>query len=208
MSFSSLTRKFWMSLTGLFLITFLILHLTINLLTLHPDPSVFNAASHFMATNPLIQIMQYVLAFGFIMHIGTGIWLNKLNNKARPVPYVKNEAGENSSLPSRSMIYTGLLVLVFLCIHIYNYFYKLKFVGVEDDYLLVVQLFDNWLYTLIYVASFIFLGIHLNHGFQSAFQSLGASHKKYTPLIKKSGSVFSLLIALGFSLIAIYHFIY
>lgn len=208
MSFSSLTRKFWMSLTGLFLITFLIIHLAINLLTLCSDPELFNTASHFMATNPVIQVMQYVLALGFIMHIGTGIRLTYLNNQARPVKYANNRPSLNSSVSSRSMIYTGMLVLVFLCIHIYNYFYKLKFIGVDDDYLLVTELFGHWQYTLIYVVSFVLLGIHLNHGFQSAFQSAGANHRKYTPLIKKIGSIYSVVMAAGFSLIAIYHFIY
>jgi len=208
MSFSTITRKFWMSLTGLFLVTFLIVHLVINLLTLLPDPEAFNTASEFMAENPLIQIMQYVLAIGFIMHIATGIRLTYLNKQARPVKYEYNRPGENSSASSRSMIYTGLLVLLFLGIHLYNYFYKLKFIGVEDDFTLVIELFNSWLYTLIYVASFILLGIHLNHGFQSSFQSLGANHRKYTPWIKKIGSIYSVVMAAGFSLIALYHFIF
>ena len=197
-----------MSLTGLFLVTFLVLHLVINLFTLLPDSELFNEASHFMASNPLIQIMQFVLAFGFIMHIGTGIKLTYENNKARPVKYVKDRPGENSSASSRSMIYTGLLVLAFLCLHLYDYLYQIKFVGVEDDYVLVTQLFDSWLYTLIYVVAFILLGVHLNHGFESAFQSLGANHRKYTPLLKKIGLIYSAVTAAGFSLIAIYHFIY
>ena len=208
MSFSSLTRKFWMALTGLFLITFLALHLTINLLTLLPDPEVFNGASHFMASNVFIQLMQYVLALGFIMHIATGIILNRQNNAARPVKYENNRPGENSSAASRSMIRTGLLVLVFLLIHLYNYYYKIKFVGVDDDYILVTELFDGWIYTLIYVISFVMLGIHLNHGFQSSFQSLGAEHRKYTVWIKKIGSLYSVIIGAGFSLIALYHFIF
>lgn len=208
MSFSSLARKFWMALTGLFLITFLVMHLSINLLTLFPDPVVFNEASHFMGTNWLIQSMQYVLALGFILHIGTGIRLTYLNRKARPQNYAKNRAGENSSLESRSMIYTGMLVLVFLLIHLYNYYYKIKFIGVDDDYKLVTELFNDGLYTSIYVVSFILLGLHLNHGFQSAFQSMGANHRKYTPWIKKFGSFYSVVVATGFSLIAIYHFIY
>ena len=208
MSFSSLTRKFWMAITGLFLVIFLALHLTINLLTLCSDPELFNAASHFMGSNVLIQAMQYVLALGFIFHIATGIILNSQNNSARPVKYAKDNPGENSSTASRSMIRTGLLVLVFLCIHLYNYYYKIKFIGVDDDYLLVTELFNSFIYTLIYVVSFILLGIHLNHGFQSAFQSLGANHRKYTGWIKKIGSIYSLVIGAGFSLIALYHFIF
>ena len=207
MSLTSLARKFLMALTGLFLITFLIVHLTVNLLTLCNDPSLFNEASHFMAANPLIQIMQYVLAAGFVLHIGMGIVLTYQNNVARPVKYAFNKPGENSSLSSRSMIYTGLLVFVFLLIHLYNYFYKMKFVGVADDFELVVKSFENPIYTLVYVVAFVLLGIHLNHGFQSAFQSMGASHRVYTPWIKKFGVIYSILMAGGFSLIAIYHFI-
>ena len=193
-----------MALTGLFLVTFLAVHLTINLFTLI-DKDLFNEASHFMASNPLIQIMQYVLALGFIFHIATGIILTRANQKARPVNYANNKPGENSSLSSRTMIQTGMLVFVFLLIHLYNYYYKMKFIGVDDDYILVTELFGHWQYTLIYVVSFILLGIHLNHGFQSAFQSVGANHRKYTPWIKKIGAVYSVLIAAGFSLIAIYH---
>lgn len=197
-----------MALTGLFLIVFLLLHLSINSLTLCSDPGLFNEASHFMATNPLIQAMQYVLAAGFIIHIVMGIILNMQNNSARPVKYVKNNASANSSVSSRSMIYTGVLILVFLSIHLYNFFYKLKFIGVDDDYLLVTELFNHWYYTAVYVIAFIFLGFHLNHGFQSAFQSLGANHRKYTPWIKRIGSIYSVIVPTGFAIIALYHFIF
>jgi succinate dehydrogenase / fumarate reductase cytochrome b subunit len=208
MSLTSLARKFLMALTGLFLITFLIVHLVVNLLTLCSDPELFNAASHFMANNLLIQIMQYVLALGFIMHIGMGIILTIQNYIARPVKYEYNRPGENSSLSSRSMIYTGGLVLAFLLIHLYNYFYKMKFVGVSDDYTLVVNSFKDPIFTLVYVVAFILLGIHLNHGFQSSFQSMGAIHRVYTPWIKKFGIIYSVVMAAGFSLIAIYHYIF
>ncbi len=209
MSFSSVTRKFWMSITGLFLITFLVLHLAINLLTLSSNPDLFNEASHFMATNPFIQAMQYVLALGFIMHIATGIILTRQNDTARPVKYANNRPGENSSLASRSMIRTGMLIFVFLLIHLWDYWYKMKFTEMTmTDYELVTTHFHDWIYTVIYVVSFVLLGIHLNHGFQSAFQSLGANHRKYTPWIKKLGSAYSVVVAAGFSLIALYHFIF
>jgi succinate dehydrogenase / fumarate reductase cytochrome b subunit len=84
----------------------------------------------------------------------------------------------------------------------------MKFVGVADDFELVVKSFENPIYTLVYVVAFVLLGIHLNHGFQSAFQSMGASHRVYTPWIKKFGVIYSILMAGGFSLIAIYHFIF
>jgi succinate dehydrogenase / fumarate reductase cytochrome b subunit len=207
---SSLVRKFWMALTGLFLITFLVVHLIINLLTLSSDPELFNAGSHFMATNPLIQVMQYVLAAGFIMHIATGIYLTRQNHAARPVKYYSNNESANSGFTSRSMIISGMLVLVFLVLHLRDYFWVMKFGDMtpyESDYHLVVGLFSSALYTLIYVVAFIFLGMHLHHGFQSAFQSLGARHPKYLPLVEKFGFWYSILVPGGFALIAIFHFV-
>lgn len=208
---SSIVRKVWMSITGLFLVTFLIVHLAVNLLTLSSNPDLFNAASHFMATNPLIYVMQYVLALGFVVHIAYGIVITLQNWRARPQKYAYNRPGENSSFTSRNMIYTGLLVLVFLVLHIRDYFYELKFGdlgGYDTDYELVVNLFSSWLYTLVYVVAFVMLALHLDHGFQSAFQSLGASHKKYTPTIKLLGKLYSILVPGGFALIAIYHFLF
>lgn len=203
---SSIGRKIVMSLTGLFLITFLIVHLAVNLLTL-VSADAFNEASHFMATNPLIQVMQYVLALGFILHIGQGIVLQMKNKQARPQGYAMNKPGTNSTWSSRSMILTGLLILLFLILHLKDYFWVMKFGEMPDgqtDYDLVTGLFKNQIYTLIYVASFVLLGFHLDHGFQSAFQSAGVNHRKYTPMIKNAGRIFSVLIAVGFSLIALY----
>ncbi len=207
---SSIGRKVLMSLTGLFLISFLVIHLAINLLTLVPNPDYFNAASHFMATNPVIQVMQFVLAFGFIAHIVMGITLTLKNKNARPIGYAFNKPSANSNWSSRNMIITGALVLIFLVLHMRHFFYEMKFGdmnGYPDDYTLVTALFSIWYYTLIYVVSFIMLGIHLYHGFQSAFQSVGANHSKYTPAIEKTSTVFCFIIAIGFSAIAIVHFI-
>jgi len=207
---SSLIRKFWMALTGLFLITFLVVHLVVNLFSLVSDPQLFNDASHFMGHNPVIQIMQYVLAAGFIFHIVMGMLLTVQNNKATPTKYVYNKPGANSSWSSRNMIITGVLVLLFLVLHMKDFLYEIKMGslgGYETDYDLVVGLFGSPIYTIIYVAAFVLLGIHLNHGFQSSFQSLGVSHPKYLPLIKGFGLWYSILIPGGFALVAIFHFV-
>ena len=199
-----------MSLSGLFLIIFLITHLVINSLTLASSKDLFNEAAHFMATNPIIYAMQYVLALGFIIHIGMGIKLTIQNKRARSQEYVYNKMSKNTDLSSRSMIVSGGLVIVFLALHLRDYFYQMKFVGLPEgttDYDLVVNLFTNPYYTAVYVIAFIVLGIHLNHGFKSAFQSMGANHKKYNPLIKIVSTAYSIVIALGFSTIAIFHFI-
>ncbi len=217
---SSIGRKFVMGLTGLFLITFISLHLLINLFSIS-SAELFNKASHFMATNPIIQIMQYVLALGFIIHIFMGITLSNQNNKARLIAYAMNKPGENSKFSARSMIYTGILVLLFLVLHIKDFFIELKFGNIEDvtyinngvttiyenAYGELVEIFSNPLYVGIYVIAFILLGIHLNHGFQSAFQSLGVNNKKCTPILKGLSVLFCFVVAIGFSAIALFHFI-
>lgn len=202
---SSLAKKYWMAITGLFLITFLTVHLGVNL-TLFIGEETFNGASHFMATNPLIQIMQYVLAAGFIFHIILGVVLNIQNKSARPVNYVKNNTAANSTWSSQNMPLTGVIILLFLVLHLKDYFVEIKFGDVENDYLLVTELFKNPLYAGLYVLAFILLGIHLSHGFQSSFQSVGVNHSGYTPFIKNLGSLFSIIIAIGFSAIAIYFY--
>ena len=210
MELSSIVRKFIMALSGLFLIIFLITHLVINSLTLASSKDLYNEAAHFMATNPIIYAMQYVLALGFIIHIGMGIKLTIQNKRARSQEYVYNKMSKNTDLSSRSMIVSGGLVIVFLALHLRDYFYQMKFVGLPEgttDYDLVVNLFTNPYYTAVYVIAFIVLGVHLNHGFKSAFQSMGANHKKYNPLIKIVSTSYSIVIALGFSTIAIFHFI-
>lgn len=208
MKFTTISRKITMSLLGLFLVIFLIVHLGVNLLLLSSNPELFNEASHFMASNPIIQIAQYILALGFILHIVFGIVLTLQNNAARPDGYVKTNAAANSSLESRTMIYTGALILVFLIIHMRNFFAVIKFgeVPAGGDYVLVTELFGVWYYTLIYVVSFIFLGLHLNHGFQSAFQSVGLNNKTWTPIWKLIGTIYSVIVAGGFSIVALYHF--
>ncbi len=204
---SSIGRKIVMSLTGFFLIIFLIVHLSINL-SLFWGPNAFNEASEFMATNGVIQVMQYILAAGFILHIIQGISLELKNRSVRSVKYVVNKPSENSTFASRNMIHTGILVLLFLILHLWDFFVQLKFVGIGNftDYELVTNRFSSPLFTAIYVIAFVLLGIHLSHGFQSAFQSSGANYNKYKACIKNTGIGFSILIAIGFSAIAVYFF--
>ncbi|OIP04158.1 MAG: succinate dehydrogenase [Flavobacteriales bacterium CG_4_10_14_0_2_um_filter_32_8] len=208
----SIGRKFVMSLSGLFLITFIVIHLLINAFSLGlcwDGRALFNAGSHFMATNPFIQIMQYVLALGFIIHIIMGIRLTIQNNAARSVKYTHNNPGANSSFSSRSMIITGILILLFLVLHIKDFFIEIKFNelgGLPSDYDLLLAVFSQPLFVGLYVFAFIVLGIHLNHGFQSAFQTLGLNHKKYNPIIKGASVLFCIVVAVGFSSIALFHF--
>ena len=206
-NYSSIGRKVIMGLSGLFLITFIAIHLLVNSFSL-VSKDLFNAGSHFMGSNPVIQVMQYVLALGFLVHIVMGIVLTLQNSAARPVKYAYNNPGANSSFSSRYMIYTGVLVLLFLFLHMKDFFVPIKFEHgtYGTDYDLLTTVFSNPLYVLIYVLAFIGLAIHLHHGFQSAFQSIGANHPKYTPAIKKLGLVFCYVVGIGFSSIALFHY--
>lgn len=205
---SSIGRKLVMALTGFFLITFLMVHLGVNL-SLFWGANAFNAASEFMGTNGVVQVLQYVLAAGFILHIILAIKLELKNRASRSIKYVVNKPSENSTFSSRNMIVTGILILLFLILHLKDFFIQLKFYdkgGFSTDYDLVTNLFKNPIYIAIYVVAFILLGIHLSHGFQSAFQSTGANYNKYKKCLKNTGIGFSILIAVGFSSIALYFF--
>lgn len=210
-SFSSVTKKIWMSAFGLFLILFLVVHLGINLLLLiDPTREMFNIVAHFMGTNPLIQTFQWVLFATFAFHMALGIILQIQNWMARPKRY-KVKAASEQSFFSKYMIHTGIIILIFLVIHFANFFIKAKVfhdipefmldgkaTGMEDMGLLVVQLFHLSYYVIGYIIALIFLGFHLDHAFQSAFQSLGLNHPKYTPIIKWIGYLYALFITLGY----------
>jgi succinate dehydrogenase / fumarate reductase cytochrome b subunit len=213
LSLSSVAKKIWMSLMGLFLFTFLLVHLSLNLTMItSPDTDLFNEAAHFMGTNPFIQVFQWVLFAGFIVHIILGLTLQVQNWMARPNAY-KVKASSEQSFFSKYMIHTAVVIFVFLIIHFLNFFLIAKGVigeigevnvnGVmmEDMAGLVFDLFSIPAYVAFYVIALFFLGFHLDHGIQSAFQSLGLNHPKYTPCIKNAGRMLAIVITLGYILI-------
>jgi succinate dehydrogenase / fumarate reductase cytochrome b subunit len=202
-----------MSLAGLFLITFLLVHLAINSLILFdPSRELFNVGAHFMMTNPIIQAFQWVLFAGFLIHIIFGVILQIQNWLARPKGYMKKATSEQSFF-SKFMIHTGVLIFVFLVIHFVNFFFVSKgLIGemqeiqygnfiYEDLGAIVIALFQNGGYVIFYVVALLILGFHLDHAFQSAFQSLGLSNPKYTPFIKGLGHVLAIFISVGYILI-------
>ncbi len=203
---TSVAKKITMALSGLFLVVFILVHLGINLTLLLPGKETFEKAVHFMATNPFIRIMEPILFIAFIYHIIMGIYLELTNRSKRSVGYAKYDGSAVASWASRNMIWTGLFVLLFLIFHFYNYYIPFKTGHVESHYDLVTGLFDKWYYTLFYVLAFIALGIHLSHGFQSAFQSLGVPREKCLRFLKISGNIIALVVGLGFSIIAIYFY--
>ena len=208
---SSIGKKLMMALAGLFLSIFLLVHLGINLtLILFDDPRIFNIAAHFMATNLLIKIFEIVLFGGILLHILYGLIVQVLNWMARPIRYrVANYA--QTSFFSKFMIHTALTILVFLVIHLVDFYFKAKLGHVEEVIYngkhyhdlgpVVIEKFRLGGFVIFYIASFLFLGFHLLHGFQSAFQTLGLNHSVYSPVIKALGILYSLIIVGGFSII-------
>ncbi len=209
---SSIGKKLLMSLAGLFLCTFLVVHLAINLLLLRNDGGeAFKIGVEFMTTNPVVKIMEYVLFAGFLIHIIWGTILQMENWLARPKRYAVTNNSQISFF-SKYMIHTGAIIFVFLVIHLMN-FYAVKLglvavpAGVEgkhDFYHMAINLFSQRLYSTIYVGFMIFLGFHLIHAFQSAFQTLGINHKKYSPAINVIGIIYSIVISAGFAIIPLY----
>ena len=212
---STIGRKYAMALSAMFLLIFLIMHLSVNLLSIC-SPSAFNAASEFMGYNPLIQfLMQPILGFAVVFHFVMGFVLELKNRSARPVKYAVNQGSANSTWMSRNMIISGLVVLAFLGLHLYDFWWhEINFKYIEantpDNGRFWAELHDKFadpLRVVFYVISFVLLGLHLAHGFQSSFQSVGARHPKYTPVIKTLGTWYSILIPAGFIFIAVYHFL-
>ncbi len=200
---SSISKKFVMALAGLFLLTFLPVHLVINLMLLKSDPEPFNRAAHFMATFPLIKIFEIVLFGAILIHICYGIIVQIQNWLARPRNYVSPYRSETSFF-SRFMIWTGGTILLFLVIHFFNfYFVKLGIVNgdPEDFYSMAYQLFSVPAYNIIYWVCFTLLGLHLYHAFGSAFQTLGLNHRIWTPIVNVVALIYSILIPLGFAII-------
>lgn len=204
-----------MGLTGLFLISFLLVHCFLNSFIFFNDGGLtFNIGAKFMATNHIIKIMEYVLFAGLIIHMVQSLFLTIQNRRARPVKYAVNNGAANSKWYSRSMGILGSLLLMFLVIHLANFWVKSRFTGLpgedangnENLYAVMIEVFHNPAFVAVYIVGVISLAYHLMHGFPSAFQSLGLNHKKYTPVIKTIGFWFSIIIPLLFAAmpIAIY----
>lgn len=213
---SSVGKKFIMALTGLAMIIFLIEHLSGNLLLFNGNPEPFNKYSHFLISfGWLLIVAELILLAFFIFHIVSGISVFIGKKKARPVGYHKTAKAGNPSrktIASTTMIYTGIILFVFIVIHLktfkYGPYYKTTVDGVEmrDLYRLVTEVFSDPLYVIWYVLAMGFLGFHLRHGFWSAFQSLGVYHPRYTPLIYTVGIILAIVLAVGFLGIPIWIF--
>jgi succinate dehydrogenase / fumarate reductase cytochrome b subunit len=221
---SSIGKKFIMALTGIFLITFLIVHCSINSMIFFNDGGeTFNHWGHFMGSNLIVRTMEIGLFLFLLLHIVQGLVLWSQNNKARPIKYAVNNASSNSKWYSRSMGLLGTLILIFLVMHLYHFWTPSRFGGmigikpldevnldvynnetVHNLYAEMKLVFENnLLIVIVYILGVTSLCWHLLHGFQSAFQTLGVNHKRYTPIIKGAGVVYSLVICIMFALMPI-----
>ncbi len=209
---SSIGKKFLMGLTGLFLVTFLLVHCFINSMVFFDSTgSLFNEYAHFMGTNILIRIAEVGLFGGLILHVIDGLMLFFQNRAARPEKYAYSDYSTNSTWYSRSMALLGTLLLMFLILHLAHFWVQSRFMQLPEVdhpqlkvpminlYGLMVTTFSSPLIVAVYVLAQISLAYHLLHGFKSAFQSLGLNHTKYNQLIDATGTVFSIIIPLIFA---------
>jgi succinate dehydrogenase / fumarate reductase cytochrome b subunit len=216
---SSIGRKIAMALSAFFLMFFILQHFAINVLSVF-NPDAFNEVSHFMGTNPLVQfVLQPILIFGVVFHFVMGFVLEFKNRASRSVSYAVNNGNSNSTWMSRNMIYSGGFILVFLVIHFIDFWIpelNVKYLVGDTSGLLAdgsdYRYFEELQHkfvplwrVILYCIGFIFLALHLLHGFNSAFQSVGGNNK-YTNSLKNVGKAYAVLIPLGFIVIALFHF--
>ncbi len=208
---SSIGKKLMMSLAGIFLIVFLLVHMGVNLLVIiFDDPMIYNRAAHFMSSNIIIKIIEIVLLGGILLHVIYALVLQVQNWIARPKRYNKANYS-NTSFFSKFMIHTAAIILLFLAIHFVDFYFKAKFghgaeilvdgVMYHDFASEIVDKFKMLPFVIFYIAAFVFLGFHLIHGFQSAFKTLGLDNKKYNPAIQVLAIIYSVLVVAGFSII-------
>ncbi|WP_334056413.1 succinate dehydrogenase cytochrome b subunit [Polaribacter sp. P097] len=212
---SSIGKKVSMALSAFFLMVFLLQHLSINMMSVF-SADLFNEVSHFMGTNPVVQFaLQPILIFGVVFHFIMGFILEIQNRNARNVSYAQNNGSANSSWMSRNMIWSGAAILAFIILHFIDFWFpeiNTKFIqgdwsGLHNGefryYHELQEKFVNPIRVAGYCIAFVFLGLHLAHGFTSAFQSVGAAslRKKLGVL----GKAYAIIVPLGFIIIALYH---
>ena len=200
-----------MSLSGLFLVIFLVVHLLLNLTALY-SRELYELVCEFMDTNILVQIMVPVLALGFIVHIIFSMVIELKNQTARPVQYLTPNKAKTSSWASKNMFVLGLIVLGFLGLHFFHFWAKMQlqsFLGGEpaNAYDLLVALFSKWYYCVLYVIWLCALYFHISHGFWSAFQSIGMDNAKWIPRLQFLAKVYATVVTLAFISIPVYFFL-
>jgi len=211
---SSIGKKLMMAITGSFLLIFLVVHLIGNI-TLFFGPIAFNGYVFALdVVKPLIRVIEVVLLTAFLLHIYNGVRLWIENKRASGGKYKINGSSENSDVFSRTMFLTGSIIFIFLVSHLGTFFWRFNVsdpMGLANHHQyfdIVVYFFSIWWYVLLYVIAMVLLGLHLNHGFQSAFQTFGWNNKKYFPLVEKIGTLYAIIMAVGFASMPIYFFFF
>ncbi len=208
-----------MSLTGLFLIVFLVVHLVGNLkLMLDDGGEKFNLYAKFMTSNPIIKTVSWGLYAFILLHAIQGVIIIRQNRAARSSRYAVMSKSTTTAA-SRNMGPLGIIIFVFLVLHMWQFWFQMKIGAVDmvtyaghdavkDLYTPVAAAFSTWWYVLIYVVSMWVVGVHLYHGFQSAFQTLGINHAKYTPAIRWIGKAYAIVVPVGFAIIPLYFYFF
>lgn len=207
---SSIGKKLVMGFTGLFLISFLVVHVTINsMIFLNDGGAEFNAVAHFMSHNIIVRLLEIGLFAGLILHIIQGLMLATQNNAKRGVGYAVSAASTNSTWYSRSMGVLGTLILIFLVVHLANFWAParadiyLHGDPATDSFAEMKDVFSQWYFVVIYLAGVFSLFWHLFHGFQSAFQTLGLRVGRYKGLIMGAGIAYTFIVCILFALMPI-----
>ncbi len=211
-----LLQKIIIALTGLFLCLFLAVHLSANFILLWPQEisqGLYNSYSTFLRENPLIKLVAYLLYLSLLFHIIYALIVSIKNRRAKPDKYVMNKTIQNSSWASQNMGLLGTLILIFIVIHLANFWARIKLgmgvsVGIDiagnvDVYKVADALFKQPFYVLLYSILAIPLGFHINHGLKSAFKTIGIHHKKALKIVSNISFIYALVIALGFGIIPI-----
>lgn len=209
-------RKSIIATTGLFLCVFLIVHLSANCILLFPEAiarGLYNSYSTTLRESPLIKIVAYVLYLSLIFHVVYAAIITYKNRRAKPDRYVVDHARENSTWTSRNMGLIGIMILLFIVVHLANFWARIKLgmgenVGLDVDgnvdvYEVTYALFQNIYYVLFYTVLMLPLGLHLYHGLKSAFKTLGFYHKKGLSVLAKISLVYAAIMAIGFGIIPI-----
>jgi succinate dehydrogenase / fumarate reductase cytochrome b subunit len=215
---SSIGKKITMAVTGGFLLIFLIVHLVGNI-TLFFGPDTFNGYVETLdVIKPLIRLIEVVLALAFVLHIFYGAWLWLENKKTQGGKFIgkyrRNASRDNSTFSSRTTFITGSIIFIFLVLHLATFFWRFNvndpdgLANIHQYYDIVISFFQIWWYVALYIIAVLLLGFHLNHGFESAFQTFGWNNNKYFPIIKKIGTVYAIIMALGFASMPIYFFFF
>lgn len=214
---SAIGKKLVMAFTGIFLILFLLVHCTANACIFVPDHgATFNQVAHFLGTNWILHLLEVGLFAGFILHIIQGLVLTIQNRTKRPVAYAVTKRNQNSKWYSRSMGLLGVLILIFLIIHLSHFWIHTRFAAVfggvgevtynkpmDDLFGQMKLVFSHGWVVILYLVALVALAYHLAHGFQSAFRTLGMNSYKYIPLVRGLGFAYAILVPLIFALMPV-----